>query len=112
MVEYCDLSPDEFRTLSARDVLDQARDEVVRDAFATLREERAVALHEYQGRHIVADSALRTGGQEKPDGTFKARVFLVGHRVYRVATYVFNENWGGNLDRMDSFLDSFVLLGR
>jgi hypothetical protein len=112
LVQYCELSDDEMKQLSGNEILDQARRDVLEDAFGTLKQETRITLNGYLGRHIVADSALKTSGMEKPDGTYKARVFLVGNRVYRVATYVFSENWGGNLEKMDEFLESFVLLKR
>jgi hypothetical protein len=96
--------------LSVNAILDQARHDALAEAFGTLKEETEIAVNGYPGRHIVADSALKSGGMEKPDGRYKASVFLVGNRVYRVATYVFNANWGGNLEKMDEFLRSFMLL--
>ena len=112
LVQYCELSDDEMKKLSVSEILDQARREVLADVFGTLKQETQITLNGYVGRHIVADSALKTGGMEKPDGTSKARVFLGGNRVYRVATYVFSKNSGGYLEKMDEFLESFVLLKR
>lgn len=110
LVQYCDLSDHEEKRLSNSEILDQARKDALVDAFATLKEEREITLNGYPGWYIIADSALRTSGMEKPDGTYKARIYLVGNRVYRVATYVFNGDWGGYLEKMDEFLASFVLL--
>ena len=99
-----------MKKLSVNAILDQARHDALAEAFGTLKEETEITVNGYAGRQIVADSALKSGGMEKPDGTYKARVFLVGNRVYRVATYVFNANWGGNLEKMDEFLRSFMLV--
>ena len=110
LVQYCQLSEDEMKKLSVNAILDQARHDALAEAFGTLESETEITVNGYTGRHIVADSALKSGGMQKPDGTYKARVFVVGNRVYRVATYVFNANWGVNLEKMDEFLRSFVLL--
>jgi hypothetical protein len=110
MVQYCQLSEVEMKKLSVNAILDQARHDALAEAFGTLKKETEITVNGYAGRHIVADSALKRGGIQKPDGTYEARVFLVGNRVYRVATYVFNANWGGNLEKMDEFLRSFILL--
>jgi hypothetical protein len=110
LVQYCKLSEDEMKKLSVSVILDRARHDALAEAFGTLKEETEITVNGYSGRHIVADSALKSGGMEKPDGTYKARVFLVRNRVYRVAAYVFNANWGGDLEKMDEFLRSFMLL--
>ena len=109
LVQYCELS-DDVNELTNSEILDRARNEALTDAFGTLREEIEISLNGYPGRHIIADSALRTSGMEKPDGTYKARVFLVDNRVYKIATYVFNDNSVDDFEKMDIFLQSFVLL--
>ena len=108
LVQYCELSEDEMKKLSVNAVLAQARDEALTETFGTLKQETEITVSGYAGRHIVADSALKSGGSQKPDGTYKARVFVVGNRVYRVASYIYNAN--GDPETMDEFLRSFTLL--
>lgn len=110
LVQYCELSEPDVNKLTDREILDQARHEALASAFGILKKETEITLNGYPGRHIIADSALRTSGMEKPDGAYKARVFLVGNRVYRIATYVFNNNSMDDFEKMDVFLESFILL--
>jgi hypothetical protein len=106
LVEYCDYPPELIAKLTTKEILDKARDEALQDAEGVLIAEQNISLHATPGRDIVADSYLKGDGQK---GTYKARVYLKGNRLYRIATYVFNANWGNRMSTMDPFLDSFYL---
>lgn len=106
LVEYCDYPQELIAKLTPQEILDKARDEALQDAAGVLIAEQNISLHTYPGRDIVADSYLKGAGEK---GTYKVRVYLVSNRLYRIATYVFNENWGNRMSTMDPFLDSFFL---
>jgi hypothetical protein len=96
------------------EILEEAQDNALIESRSRggLRLEQDISLDGFPGRYLVADSALRDSVRGIYDGAYKARIYLVGNRLYRVTTYVFNENWNNRLQTMDDYLASFELLSR
>lgn len=107
LVQYADYPPDVIAVYTSNQILQDARDLLLQDAYGKLQAEQTVVLGRNEGREIVAASARRDPSGGVYDGTFKARLYLVGSRLYLVSTYVFNENWDNNLEKMNTFLSSF-----
>lgn len=104
IVEYCDLFQNALAEFTTGKILDQARDEALKDPFGVLIEETDLVLDSYPGRSLVARGVVN--GFE---ATYKTRLYLAGARLYRVAASVIDENWCGCIDRIDEFLDSFFI---
>lgn len=110
LVQYCDYTQEVMSKFSTQELLDETRDQALKNEHARLIEEHDISFNNlYPGRSITADVAMRGIGTF--DGTYKARLYLVGNRVYCVAAKVYNENWGKRLSMMDPFLESFYIDG-
>lgn len=105
LVEYCDVPVENIARLTVAQTLDQLRDEALKQAAGKLLEEEDILVSGVLGRKLAADSALR--GEGAYDGSYWARVFVAGNRVYLVSSYVFKENWGNRRAKVQPFLESF-----
>src|SRR5215471_17233028 len=85
-------------------VLDEARDQGVKKAGATLREEKAIELDGHPGREMVLDVPE---SRTRPAGIYRSRVYLVGRTHYSVIA--FSSKSGDRSKEITSFLDSFRL---
>ena len=112
LVTYVDYPSEIMTKFTPDEILGEAQDDSLKESRGKLQVEQEIALGEFPGRYIVADSALRDSVKGIYDGTYKARIYLVGNRLYRVTTYVFNENWSHRLETMDDYLASFELLSK
>lgn len=107
LVQYADYPADIIAAYTSDQILDDARELLLREAYGKLQAEQVIALGNHEGREIAAASARRDPTQGAYDGTYKARLYLVGTRLYLISAYVFNENWDNNLEKIDTFLQSF-----
>jgi len=107
LVEYCDVPVANIARFTITQTLDQMRDEALKEAAGKLLEEEDILVSGVPGRKLTADSALRGAGGY--DGSYWARVFVNGNRVYLVASYVFKENWGNRMAKVQPFLESFSI---
>jgi hypothetical protein len=114
LVTYTDYPPEIMTKFTPAEILEEAQDNALIESRSRggLRLEQDISLDGFPGRYIAADSALRDSVRGIYDGTYKARIYLVGNRLYRATTYVFNENWNNRLQTMDDYLASFELLSR
>lgn len=107
LVQYCDHSAQSLAGLTTREILSRGRDDALLDARARLISESDISYDQtIPGRALIAEADMRGTGY---DGTYKARLYLAGNRLYCIAASVDNENWGSRLGLMDSFLDSIVI---
>jgi hypothetical protein len=105
-VEYWDYSQKVIAKFTSKELLDKSRDEILLREGAKLNQEQDISLENaYPGRSIVGEVSMR--GLGTYDGSYKARIYLAGHRVYLVAAEVYQANWGDRMRLMDPFLESF-----
>ena len=96
---YCDF-PAEIKKVALKQVYDSSRDGAVANLEGKLATEKDIKLGDYSGREIRIEVA---GGIR----LFRARVFLVGQRLYQVV--VFGTKESASSKDADKFLDSFRL---
>jgi hypothetical protein len=96
---YCDF-PAEIKKAALKQVYDSSRDGAVANMEGKLATEKDIKLGEHSGREIQIEVA---GGSR----LFRARVFLVGQRLYQVV--VFGTKESASSKDTDKFFDSFKL---
>ena len=103
-VQYCDLLPESIASLSSDTILDQARDEMMRELRVKIDAQRKeLAQDIYPSLVLSGQLDMRGMGY---DGTFKARVILVNSRIYLIIMSVYRENWCNCLEQVDQVVDS------
>ncbi len=108
LVQYYNYPSKTLDSYSPSEILVEARDAALVDSRSSrVKTEYAVEIDEASGKHFTALSALRGAGY---DGSYQARVYLVGQRVYRIASYTHDVNDCDCIDKVDGFLKSFRLI--
>lgn len=106
-VQYCDLRPQSIASLSSDEILDQARDEMMRELRVKIdAQEEELAQDTYPSLVLSGQVNMRGMGY---DGTFKARIILVNSRIYLVSMSVYQENWCNCLHQINQVVDSFYI---
>jgi hypothetical protein len=106
-VQYCDLLPQSIASLSNDEILDQTRDEMMRESRVKIdAEEEELAQDTYPSRVFSGQVDMRGMGY---DGTFKARMILVNSRIYLIVMSVYNENWCNCLHQVNQVVESFYI---
>jgi hypothetical protein len=100
-VAVADYPPEHVKQIGSTVLLDKARDGAVSNTQGTLLSEQIIQVEGNPGRELKISAA---GGK----GTIRAKVFLVGNRLYHVvAVTPVEESYTPQVRR---FLDSFRLL--
>ncbi len=108
LVQYWDYSQEVIAKFTSKELLDKTRYEILLGERAKLSQEQDISLgNVYPGRSMVGEVMMRGLGEY--DGSYKARIYLAGHRIYVVAAEVYQANWGDRMALMDPFLESFSI---
>jgi hypothetical protein len=103
-VQYCDLLPESIASLSSDEILDQARDEMMRELRVKIdAQQEELAQDIYPSLVLSGQEDMRGMGY---DGTFKARMILVNSRIYLIVMSVYREDWCNCRDQVDQVVDS------
>ena len=105
-VAYSDYPEEGVRKSDPEKILDGGRNGAVSNVNGKLVIETKIALEGNPGRELVIDAKDASQG----DLTIKARLFLVGNRLYVVMAAAKKGQVG--FKEMDQFLQSFKLLGK
>ncbi len=104
IVQYCDLLPQSVAPLSSDEILEQARDEMMRELRVKIEtQQEELAQETYPSLVLSGQENMRGLGY---DGTFKARIILVKTRIYLIVMSVYHENWCNCRDQVDQVVDS------
>jgi hypothetical protein len=103
IIAYSDYPP-AVANADVQSVLDGARNGAVSNSNGTLTGETKITLDGYPGREFTMDTKDSTGR----DITAKARIYLVGVRLYQVLSMAVKGD--ALISNMDPFLNSFALL--
>jgi len=103
-ISYLDYDDEVLAELKADEILRQAQAQLVSSPDAVVLAEAEITLDGYPGREITFD----TGEESNPELTVKARLLLVGPRLYQIMVMVPK----GDVSTVSSneFLQSFTLL--
>jgi hypothetical protein len=93
--------PTEVKKVPLKQIYDSSRDGAVANMEGKLAKEKDIKLGDHPGREVLIDVA---GGKR----LFRARVYLVGQRLYQVV--VFGTKEAATSKDADKFLDSFKLM--
>jgi hypothetical protein len=110
LVQVCDFNPWVFKRYSSDEILDRALEIALDDSKSKVLTRTEISLDGNKGIDVTAKSALRIGTEF--DGTYRVRIFLVNHRVYRVANYTWNPNVDEQHETTETFLNSFRLFAK
>jgi len=105
MVMRSDLPPDTVAK-DPKKVLDEARDNGVRNSGGTLREEKEIKLDGKPGREMLLDLPP---SKVKGGGIYRSRVYLIGRTHFQVMTMAPKSR--ENAVETKAFLDSFRFKG-
>jgi hypothetical protein len=103
VVAYADYPVEIVSQRDPEKVLDGSRDGMVGNINGKLLTEFKISIDGYPGREIVVDTKIGDG----QDATIKARLYLVGNRLYQLIALAPK---GEGLGDMQPFLESFALL--
>jgi hypothetical protein len=108
-VVYCDYPPEVLATLSADQILDNARESTFYINEPTLAEEKSILYgDQFPGREFLY--TVEAGGINIPESdTYSARAFVVDNRLYWIGAMVTAENQDNRLSLIEPFLDSFYI---
>ncbi len=106
MVNYMDLTQDVVDAAGAKTILEGSRDQLVGSAGITVLSEAEISLDGNPGQEVVFQTSIA----ENPQLLVRARIYLVGTRLYQVIAAV-PKAYGEN-EITANFLDSFKLLPR
>jgi len=107
VVQYCDLIPQSIASLSSDEILDQAQNEIIRGMNVKPENREQVLVQDtYPATTLTGQAEMRGMGY---DGTFKARLILVGSRIYLVAMSVYQENWCNCFHQINQVVDSLYI---
>ncbi len=104
VVAYTDYQPDAISNLDSQQLLNNARDSMVRGTGGELLREGNLTLGDYPGRDITVFMAFDDG----TTGNLRAHLFLVKDRLYQVMVMAHDADLKNA--SIDKFLDSFKLL--
>ncbi len=103
MVLRSDLPP-EVDVKDVKKLLDEARDQGVKNSRGKLKSEKEIELDGNPGREMVLDLP---DSRVKGGGIYKSRIYLVGHTHFQVAAMVPKSE--EDPEEIKAFLDSFRL---
>jgi hypothetical protein len=105
-ISYLDYDEEVLTELKADEILRQAQAQLVSSPDAVVLSEAEITLNGYPGREITFD----TGEESNPELSVKARIFLVGPRLYQIMVMIPKGDVGTVSN--NAFLESFSLLPR
>jgi hypothetical protein len=105
VVQYCDLASEDVATQSSQQILEEARIMLTGYFdFSVDTQEPELMPGSSPALRLSGKADMRGLGY---DGSFKARILLVGNRIYTVHMEVYQIDWCTCRHQMDQVIDSF-----